>query len=112
MQIEKFNIYQKEAIKTIGKSKNSPEFIAYLGLGLNGEAGEVAEIIKKYLRDGTIIDKENIKKELGDVLWYVAATCEELGFTMQEVAEKNISKLRARHGESYSGIGNRSGEGN
>ncbi|MCL2611102.1 MAG: nucleoside triphosphate pyrophosphohydrolase family protein [Defluviitaleaceae bacterium] len=110
MQIKEFNTYQKEAIKTASK-KMSPEWIAYLCLGLNGEAGEVAEIIKKHLRDGAPIDKENIKKELGDVLWYIASTCEALGFTMQEVAEKNIDKLRARHGESYSGVGDRDGEG-
>lgn len=73
----------------------------YPTLGLAGEAGEVAEKVKKLMRDaeGVLCDERRaaLKKELGDVLWYVAAVCSELGLDMNEVAEANIAKLRQRH---------------
>jgi NTP pyrophosphatase (non-canonical NTP hydrolase) len=94
-----FNEYQRQAFTTAvypGKGSN----IIYTILGLCGEAGEVAEKIKKVLRDkGGVIDeetKEAIVKELGDVLWYVSATCGELNVEMEDVAKKNIAKLAAR----------------
>ena len=67
----------------------------YFTLGLCGEAGEVAEKIKKSLRDGTL-DLENLKAEIGDVLWYVAALSGSFGFSLDEIAEKNLDKLRSR----------------
>ncbi|MDH4330938.1 MAG: nucleoside triphosphate pyrophosphohydrolase family protein, partial [Candidatus Moranbacteria bacterium] len=73
---------------------------AYLPLGLAGEAGEVAEKFKKIIRDksGEIDSetKEEIKKELGDVLWYVAQLSTELGLEMDDVAKNNIEKLYSR----------------
>lgn len=72
----------------------------YLALGINGEAGEVGEKVKKVYRDlkGEFSDecKLEIKKEIGDVLWYLNRLCEELGFTLQESAELNIVKLEDR----------------
>ncbi len=72
----------------------------YPTLGLVGEAGEIAEKIKKVLRDrhGALNDeiKTEIKKELGDVLWYLAQLSAELGFTLEEVAAMNITKLQSR----------------
>lgn len=67
----------------------------YPALGLAGESGEVAEKIKKYIRDG-YIDKESLKKELGDVLWYIAALCSDFGFDLEEVAQTNLDKLQSR----------------
>ncbi len=103
-----FKKYQKESRKTAlypGAGKN---FI-YPTLGLSGEAGEVAEKIKKVLRDkGGVVDdqtKEKLEKELGDVLWYVSQISSELGLSLDEVASKNIEKLFSRkdrgvlHGE-------------
>jgi len=76
--------------------------LCYPTLGLAGEAGEVAEKIKKLMRDdgGRLTDerREALRKELGDVLWYVAALCSELGVSMGDVAEQNIAKLRDRRG--------------
>lgn len=75
--------------------------ITYPTLGICGEAGEVAEKIKKILRDqdGQIspADVTGIVKEMGDVLWYIGALCSELGVSMEEVAERNIQKLNSRH---------------
>ncbi len=74
--------------------------LTYCTLGLVGEAGEVAEKVKKLYRDnGGRIDPEfryGVKKELGDVLWYVTALSNELGFTLQEVMEANYTKLILR----------------
>jgi NTP pyrophosphatase (non-canonical NTP hydrolase) len=69
--------------------------IIYPTLGLCGEAGEVAEKIKKYLRDGVINDKE-VAKELGDVLWYLANLADDLGYELAEIADMNLKKLEDR----------------
>ena len=72
----------------------------YPTLGLVGEAGEVAEKVKKVIRDKEgIFDKESkigIKKELGDVLWYLSNLCNEFGFDLEDVALQNLEKLKLR----------------
>jgi len=72
--------------------------IVYPALGLNGEAGEVAEKVKKYIRDDGDAEKlrEDLRKELGDVLWYVAATASDAGLKMSDIAETNLGKLKSR----------------
>ncbi len=75
--------------------------VIYPVLGLTGESGEVAEKVKKLLRDkGGVIDdefREAVKKELGDVLWYLAAMAYELGFTLTDVAWSNLEKVERRN---------------
>lgn len=94
-----FEEYQKKSRVTAKYPDAGNNFI-YPTLGLAGESGEVAEKIKKVLRDkGGIIDdetKEMIKKELGDVLWYVSQIATELGLTLDDIAEHNIEKLYSR----------------
>lgn len=94
-----FQEYQEEARKTAIYPNKNNNFI-YPTLGLAGEAGEVAEKIKKVIRDGNgIVSEEKkveITKELGDVLWYVANLSKELGITLEEVAQKNLEKLQSR----------------
>ena len=72
----------------------------YPALGLGGEVGEVLNKVKKIMRDhdGKITDeyREILKKELGDVLWYVAALASELGLKLEEVARLNLEKLASR----------------
>ena len=72
--------------------------IYYTTLGLTGEAGEVAEKIKKMIRDNTPLDdcQTPVMNELGDVLWYVANLAHEMGLTLEEIAEANILKLESR----------------
>ena len=74
--------------------------LAYCVLGLNGEAGEVAEKLKKIIRDGnnelTDEKREDIKKELGDVMWYVAQTARMAGLELSDIAQTNIDKLFSR----------------
>ncbi len=94
-----FSEYEKAIIETAIYPDKGNNFV-YPTLGLVGEAGEVAEKIKKVLREegGVVTDekKEEIKKELGDVLWYLVALSRELGFTIEDVARKNIEKLSSR----------------
>lgn len=74
--------------------------LSYATLKLNGEAGEVAELIGKALRDdGGVISMERsakLEKEVGDVLWYVAEICTIMGWSFSELASKNLQKLAKR----------------
>ena len=94
-----FDNYQKEARKTAIYPDKDKNFI-YPTLGLVGESGEVAEKIKKILRDKKgIFDYESklaLKKELGDVLWYLSNLCDELDFSLSDVANENLEKLNLR----------------
>ena len=93
------NHYQKESRKTalypdIGRNAIYPT------LGLVGEAGEVADKVKKILRDKEGVfdkySKDAIKLELGDVLWYIAQLSSELGYELEDVANANLQKLNSR----------------
>ena len=90
------NTYQQQAAKTaIYKDK-----LIYPTLGLAGEAGEIANKVKKVLRDnsGELDEsvRQNLIDELGDVLWYIAALSTDLKTDLSEVANKNIEKLNSR----------------
>jgi NTP pyrophosphatase (non-canonical NTP hydrolase) len=93
-----FNEYQEKAAST----KNYPDNIGlgYAALGLTGEAGEVANKIKKVYRDnqGELSESsaQAIADELGDVLWYVSAMCDEIGVPLGEVAMRNLDKVASR----------------
>lgn len=76
--------------------------IVWNAIGLAGEAGEVADLVKKGIFHQHGLDAEKVKKELGDVLWYVAALCSKLGFDLGEVMEANVEKLKARYPDGYS----------
>lgn len=93
-----FNQYQKEARKTAIYPKKYA--IIYPALGLGGESGEVLEKVKKLLRDndGEITDKfrEEITKELGDVLWYIANLASDLEIWTDTIAISNLEKLSSR----------------
>ena len=76
--------------------------LEYAALGLCGEAGEVAEKIKKSIRDGHF-NEEDVAKEIGDVLWYVAALCQSLNICMEVAAMNNILKLESRKARNVLG---------
>lgn len=94
-----FEDYQAKAMSTAMYPDRGNNLV-YPVLGLNGEAGEIAEKLKKIIRDsGGEISSESrqaLSKELGDVLWYIAACCDELGLRMDSVASQNIEKLQSR----------------
>lgn len=96
-----FEDYQSEASQTALYPRRMSN-LEYPTLGLAGEAGEVANIVKKIQRDhGGVINDDTrlkLKDELGDVLWYISACADELGLTLKEVAEFNVQKLAKRHG--------------
>lgn len=91
----KFNEFQDLAMSTRLESANN----LYALIGLVGEVGEVYSLLAKYIRDG-VEDEEafndKVKKELGDVLWFVAAICEDMDYTMDECAEAVVKKLKDR----------------
>lgn len=70
--------------------------------GLSGETGELNDMIKKYIFHGHQLDFEKVKKEIGDIMWYVAMMCESFHFDMSEIAQMNIDKLKARYPEGFS----------
>ena len=87
-EINKFAIYPEAG-------KGTPMALAYCALGLGGEAGEYSEKVKKLIRDGKL-DKPLAVKELGDVLWYLTRSANELGYSLVDVAEINLVKLTSR----------------
>ena len=95
-----FEEYQDAASLT-ALYPNRLKNLEYPTLGLAGEAGEVANIVKKIQRDfgGEITDeiRAKLKDELGDVLWYISACADELNLTLTEIAEFNVEKLAQRH---------------
>lgn len=94
-----FEEYQRMSRKTamypdLGKN------YAYIALGLTGEAGEVANKVKKIYRDDNSVltdaKREEIKKELGDILWYIAQMATEMNLSLDEIAQNNIVRLYSR----------------
>lgn len=93
----KLNDYQVKALSTAIYPREHA--VIYPALGLSGEAGEVADKVKKILRGDSALTNEKrleIAKELGDVLWYIATLSDDLGYTMQEIAQLNLMKLSSR----------------
>lgn len=84
-----------------GKQMINPEDLICGAMGLNGEAGEVVDLLKKIVFHGHKFNKEDMIKELGDVLWYVALICDSLGISMEEVMTKNIEKLMQRYPDGF-----------
>ncbi len=95
------NEYQALAQRTSNKALDDKGHLFNGVLGLAGEAGECADLIKKhYFQDGrNFVD--DLEDELGDVLWYVAETARALGLTLEEVAVRNVEKLKKRYPEGF-----------
>lgn len=95
-----FDEYQKRALTTVISQNDSFKDTLHWVLGINGEAGEVAEKVKKIIRDkdGVISDQDKLElaKELGDVLWYLAVFAHDLGVPLDSIAEQNLEKLQSR----------------
>ena len=71
-------------------------------LGLSGEVGEFNDMIKKWVFHEKELDMEHAKKEMGDVLGYVAMMCESFGWNLDEIMQMNVDKLKARYPEGFS----------
>ena len=95
-----FEEYQKQALTTVLSTGNEFRDLLHWVLGINGEAGEVAEKVKKIIRDkGGVVseeDKKELAKELGDVMWYIAVFAHDLGVPLDQIAQQNLDKLKSR----------------
>lgn len=103
------NEYQKLAMRTkdgcgimrLQKAAESSGMdvggIVTASLGLSGETGELNDMIKKAIFHGHTLDNDAVKKEIGDILWYIAMMCESFGFEMEDIMRMNIDKLKARY---------------
>ena len=92
-----FNEYQYGVLRTWDFGKTDRERLLNAVLGIAGEAGEFADLIKKQEFHGVPADRDKILKELGDVLYYITAAAVEFGFNLEYVAVTNNKKLAARY---------------
>jgi NTP pyrophosphatase (non-canonical NTP hydrolase) len=96
----KFDEYQKMALTTKLTSKDEFKDLLHWVLGISGESGEIAEKVKKIIRDkgGRVSeeDKKELAKEIGDVLWYLAIFADDLGVSLDNIAQDNLAKLQSR----------------
>lgn len=115
LRINELNDYQKKALRTWNTTKSVESRLNNMALGISGESGEVADMIKKAIHHehgfsrGSVtngnpksIEVSDLAKELGDILYYVSVGAHELGYTLQEIAEININKLAKRYPEGFS----------
>lgn len=90
--------YQRLALRT----KAPHNTLECAALGLAGESGEFADLIKKHVYHSHPLDRLKAAKEIGDVLWYCALAADVLGITLDDVAQMNVDKLAKRYPEGFS----------
>ncbi|MEK6897759.1 MAG: nucleoside triphosphate pyrophosphohydrolase family protein [Nanoarchaeota archaeon] len=96
-----FKEYQ-ELCKTTAKKTNNKELeLCNWGLGIAGEAGDVASCIKKLVFHKNESIKDGIKENLGDMMWYASMICNNLNWSLEEILEENIKKLKARYPRGF-----------
>jgi NTP pyrophosphatase (non-canonical NTP hydrolase) len=98
--------YQSLAVRTLVKEPEAPlsikeTMLVWGAVGLAGEAGEVTEVVKKAVFHRHPLDIDKLRKELGDVLWYLSAICQISGIELSEVMEANIEKLKQRYPNGF-----------
>ena len=93
--------YQKLAMRTNKPKATQEENLINGCLGLAGEAGEVCDIVKKYIFQGHNLETQKIVDELSDVLWYVALTAQSIGCDLDSIMEHNINKLKKRYPNGF-----------
>ncbi|MDA2655873.1 nucleoside triphosphate pyrophosphohydrolase family protein [Bacillus cereus] len=97
-----FKEYQTAVTRTFATGRTYEENATNYAMGLCGEAGEVTDHIKKAVYHGHDLNEDEVEKELGDVLWYLAALAETHHLDLNEIAEKNIYKLKKRFPNGFS----------
>ena len=76
--------------------------LLHCAFGIAGESGELVDAIKKYFFYNQTLDEDNIKEELGDLMFYIQAMCDTLGYSAEEIMNKNVQKLSKRYPDGYS----------
>lgn len=94
--------YQELAGRTSGAGEDGNKRKIIAALGLAGEAGEFANLIKKLTAHGHSIPNSHLAEELGDVMWYLAEAASACGLDLNQIAQENIDKLRDRYPEGFS----------
>lgn len=95
------NEYQKLAMRTSNKEMSPDYHLLNGALGLTGESGEVADLVKKCWMQGHVLDLEHVAKELGDICWYIAEAATAIGYDMETIMQMNIDKLKKRYPEGF-----------
>lgn len=103
MEVDQFtpDDYQEAALRTASNKNNTYALLTEGVMGLNGEAGECIDIVKKYLYQGHGLDRDHLAEELGDVAWYLAMTASAIGYSLEDILKKNIDKLEARYPDGF-----------
>lgn len=94
------NEYQKLAARTINPGLTPTGQMHHALYGMCGEIGELQSLYQKVYQ-GHVFDKDHAKKELGDLMWFIAEYCTAMGWDLDEVMRLNIDKLRARYPEGF-----------
>lgn len=95
------NTFQQQTRKTWNLAEEFDRRVMNACLGIAGETGEVLELIKKDSFHGKPLDKDNLKKEIGDVLYYVARLADEYGLQLEDIMDANIRKLQERYPDGF-----------
>lgn len=95
------NDYQQAALRTAVHNRDTYALLQEGLMGLNGEAGECIDILKKYLFQGHQLDREHLAEELGDVAWYLAVSAHAIGWSFEDILKKNIKKLEGRYPKGF-----------
>ena len=97
------NEYQTAALRTAQADKLlAIDLLINAALGLCGESGEVADIVKKFRFQGHDLDFDHIAKELGDIAWYLAVGAYSIGYDLEKIMQMNVDKLKARYPDGFS----------
>ena len=95
------NEYQKLAMATLNPALSKQEVLMDSALGLCGESGEVADLLKKHLMQGHPFNREEFTKELGDVAWYLAEAATALDMDLETILQLNLEKLKKRYPKGF-----------
>ena len=97
------NEYQNAALRTAQTDKfSASDLLLNSALGLCGESGEVADLVKKHRFQGHDLDLDHVAKELGDISWYLAVGAYSIGYDLETILQMNVDKLKARYPDGFS----------
>ena len=95
------NEYQQLAMRTANPELEADDLLLDGLMGLNGEAGEAIDLLKKHLFQGHAFDSQHMAKELGDIAWYLALSANAIGYPLEGILKMNVEKLRERYPSGF-----------